>query len=278
MVGENLKGEVKWTDHGMVLADPSHGSDAGVIRTQDGVFHLIYEDWRPLNARKHSWDSPLAGHAGSRDGIVGFKPHEFPFPIDHRTKPTGKFGEYEHSSRSYPLKYEIHEGEQDAYGDYSAIQIGKRFYLFCDYDPHGEPMRVGCFVSDSIYKPFQWSSDIGMGFHPDPTIGFANGEFYLIVQRAQEDFVSPGPWVDTVTARAGVDQDGDGKIDQWTEWEEVRESYQQKKGFARVIETKPASLDLSRLPEGKGIQFEFRTQTGDSEFRPVLDSVALQFD
>ncbi|MDF1659951.1 MAG: hypothetical protein P1U58_20215, partial [Verrucomicrobiales bacterium] len=277
MVGENLDGEIKWTDHGMVLADPSHGSDAGVIRTQDGVFHLIYEDWRPLNARTHSWDSPLAGHADSRDGIVGFAPHEFPFPIDHRTKPTGTFSEYEHSSRSYPLTYEIHEGEQDAYGDYTAIQVGERFYLFCDYDPHGDPMRVGCFVSNSIYRPFEWSGDIGMGFHPDPTIGFAEGKFYLIVQRAQEDFVSTGPWVDTVKARAGVDGDGDGEIDEWTDWKEVRENYRQKKGFARVIETIPASLDLSNLPMGKGFQFEIQTEASNPDHRPALDRVEMTF-
>ena len=278
LIGENLNGELKWTDHGKVLSDPSHGSDAGVIRTQDGVFHLIYEDWRPLNARQHSWDSPLAGHSDSRDGKVGFRPHEFPFPIDLRTKPTGEFGEYEHSSRSYALKYEIHEGEQDAYGDYTAIQVGDRFYLFCDYDPHGEPMRVGCFYGDSIYEPFSWSGDIGMGFHPDPTIGFANGQFYLIVQRAKEDFVSPGPWNGRVTARAGVDVDGDAKVDQWTEWQEVSESYRRKKGFARVIETDPAQLDLSVLQAGKGFQFEFKTTQEEGKPSASLDSVTLHFD
>ena len=41
---------------GRVLADPSHGSDAGVIRDEDG-FHLIYEDCDPINARQNSWDS-----------------------------------------------------------------------------------------------------------------------------------------------------------------------------------------------------------------------------
>ena len=38
-------------DYGMVLKDPSHGSDCAVFRDEDGVFHIIYEDWSPLNAR-----------------------------------------------------------------------------------------------------------------------------------------------------------------------------------------------------------------------------------
>jgi len=44
------------------------------IRTQDGSFHLIYEDWSPINAKQHSWDSPPAGHADSQNGIDGFEP------------------------------------------------------------------------------------------------------------------------------------------------------------------------------------------------------------
>ncbi|MEZ6046981.1 MAG: hypothetical protein R3C11_15650 [Planctomycetaceae bacterium] len=75
---------------GMVFNDPSHGSDSGVIRDEDGSFHIFYEDWSPLNARTHSWDSPLAGHTESPDGIHGFTPHEYPYPIDVRAKPTGK--------------------------------------------------------------------------------------------------------------------------------------------------------------------------------------------
>lgn len=34
--------------------------------------HLIYEDESPINAGKHSWDSPLAGHATSPNGIHDF--------------------------------------------------------------------------------------------------------------------------------------------------------------------------------------------------------------
>lgn len=31
------------------------------------------------------------------------------------------------------------------------------------------------------------------------------------------DYVSPGPWVETVEARVGVDTDNDEKIDKWTD-------------------------------------------------------------
>ena len=79
---------------GMAFADPSHGSDCSFIRDLDGKFHVIYEDWSPINASKHSWDSPLAGHAVSADGIGNF---EIVAPaVDERTKPTGKFSEYPH--------------------------------------------------------------------------------------------------------------------------------------------------------------------------------------
>lgn len=278
VIAEDIKAG-KLQDLGKVLADPSHGSDAGVIRTGDGVFHLFYEDWRPINARKHSWDSPLAGHADSPDGIHGFEPGEHPAPIDKRTQPTGKFATYPHPASKKPYPYEIHEGPQDAFGDYTAIGVGKRFYLFCDYDPHDAPMRVGYWSSDSITAPFQWGGDIGSGFHPDPTIGFAEGKFYLIVQRAKQDYVSPGPWVESVEARVGVDTNGDGQIDQWTDWRVVQEKYQQKKGFARLVETTPAAINLSELPAGLGFRFEVRLEDRtENKSKPILDQVHFAFE
>lgn len=278
IVIENLGDKPTWRDVGKVLDDPTHGSDAGVIRTTDGVFHLIYEDWSPIDAKSNSWDSPLAGHSDSDDGIHGFEPHEHPAPIDRRTTPTGKTGTYKHSSSTDPLEYEIHQPAQNAYGDYTLIQVGERFYMFCDYDPHDEKMRVGRWTSESINTPFTWCGDIGMGFHPDPTIGFAEGKFYLIVQRAKEDFVSSGPWVDGVMARAGVDKDGDGKIDQWTTWTKVKEQYRRRPGFSRVIETVPASLDLTSLPAGLGFQFQFKTKSvASSGVKPILDRVVVSF-
>ena len=59
-------------------------------------FHMIYEDWSPINARENGWDSPLAGRVSSPDGIRGFKYGEHPPAVDHRTRPTGKTGTFTH--------------------------------------------------------------------------------------------------------------------------------------------------------------------------------------
>ena len=66
-------------------------------------------------------------------------------------------------------------------------------------------MSVGWFTSGSIDEPFQWCSNVGEG-HPDPDIMFAQGKFYLATQQ-NLDFVSPGPWVEDVEVRVGVDID-----------------------------------------------------------------------
>ncbi|MEM7811187.1 MAG: hypothetical protein AAF532_06905 [Planctomycetota bacterium] len=260
---------------GMVFADPSHGSDCGVIRDDaDGRFHMIYENWDPIDARKNAWDSPLAGHSVSPDGVT---PFEILAPaIDHRTNPTGKTGEYVHGQGVHRAvkKYEIHEPEQNAYGDWAIIKIGTLYYLFCDYEPAGGEIRVGRFVGESIDGPFTFDGELGEG-HPDPAIGFAEGQFYLIRQRAETDFVSPGPWVGRVEARAGVDLDGDGKIDEWTAWQEVRETYAQKQGYVKVIEAAPARLDLSALPAGKGIAFAYRTA---ADTPVAMDRIEVVFD
>lgn len=244
---------------GEVFADPSHGSDAGVLRADDGSFHLFYEDWSPIHAPNHEWDSPLAGHTRSPDGINGFTPHESPPPIDERTVPLPEFGTYDHPSGD-SLLYHKHRGPQDAYGDFTLIQVGGHYYLFCDYNPHDGPMRVGLWTSDSLGTSFVWGGEIGSGFHPDPTIGFAEGMFYLFVQRAEHDYVSSGPWTDRVEARAGVDVDGNGTVDQWSSWSVVEETYSRNPDFARIVERTPATLDLSALPPGYGFQFELRIQ------------------
>jgi hypothetical protein len=54
---------------------------------------------------------------------------------------------------------------------------------------------------------------------------FADGKFYLITQTAT-DFVSDGPWVGMAKLRAGVDKDGDGKIDQWSKWQMLKKPIQ----------------------------------------------------
>ncbi|MGD7651874.1 MAG: hypothetical protein ACQCXQ_01580 [Verrucomicrobiales bacterium] len=293
-------------DMGLAFKDPSHGSDCAVIRDLDGKFHMILEDWSPIDASTHAWDSPLAMHAVSADGIRDFK--ILPPPVDERTNPTGKFAEYFHphwhqtDPENYPGKrvpvdipqhrmkagdiraaarYEIHEPEQDAYGDWAAISIGGQYYLFCDFDPstaHGDKnaMSVAWFTSSDINKPFEFCDHVGKG-HPDPDIMFAEGRFYLLTQTPQ-DYVSPGPWVDGVELRVGVDADNDGAVDQWTDWQSVKESYEAVPGFAKQVAKMPAALDLSGLPAAYGFQFEVRlTDATANKAKPILDKITLSF-
>lgn len=267
---------------GLAVDDPSHGSDAGFIRDRMGNMHVIIEDWTPIDASKRSWDSPLAGHAVSPNGIDGF---EFREPaVDNRTRPTGKTATYKHphwakedpeNYTSNVAEYEVHEPEQEAYGDWSAISIGGQYYLFGDYDPAGgHQMSVGWFTSPSINEPFTWCDKIGRG-HPDPDIAFAEGRFYLATQQ-KTDYVSPGPWVETIQVRVGVDTDNDGTVDRRTEWAELEESYDYLPGFAKQIARTPAQLDLSDLPAGYGFQVELRlTDSTDNKSKPIVDRVTL---
>ena len=300
-IDDDLTDGVPGENKGMAFKDPSHGSDCAFIRDLKGNFHVIYEDWSPIDASRHSWDSPLAGHAMSSDGTGNFK--ILPPAVDVRTKPTGQFTEHLHphwykdDPRNYPgkvyngekpyhgiqpgqkaafAKYEIHEPEQDAFGDWASICIGGQYYLFADYHPAKSGIRVGWFTSSSLDKPFTFCGEIGKG-HPDPDIMFAEGKFYLATQMST-DYVSPGPWVETVEARVGVDTDKDEKIDQWTDWTEVTESYDYIKGFSKQIVKTPATMDLSDLPEGYSFQFEARiSDSTENESKPQLDKVSLTF-
>ena len=291
---------------GIAFKDPSDGSDCAIIRDLSGKFHLILEDWSPINASTHAWDSPLAMHAISDDGIGNFK--ILPPPVDFRTKATGKFKEYFHphwhredpknfpgklvaedipqhrikkGDKRAPAKYEVHEPEQDAFGDWAAINIGGQHYLFCDYDPatgHGKKgMSVAWMTAPSIDGPFAFCGNLGSG-HPDPDVMFAEGKFFLATQM-KTDYVSDGPWVESVQARVGVDVDNDGSIDQWTDWQAVKEKYDYIKGFAKQVAKTPASLDLSGLPKGHGFQFELKlTDTTENKSKPILDKVTLSFE
>lgn len=304
-IDENLTDGIPGKNMGMAFNDPTHGSDCAVIRDLEGNFHLIVEDWSPIDASTHAWDSPLAVHSVSPDGINDFE--ILNPPVDERTQPTGKTAEYAHphwhaeAPDRFPGKtatvdvpqhrikagdtrafaeYEIHEPEQNAYGDWAAISIGGQYYLFCDFDPAGghgrESMSVAWFTSSDINKPFTFCGNIGRG-HPDPDIVFAEGRFYLITQM-NTDYVSSGPWVDTVEVRMGVDTTNDGAIDRWSDWQLVTEQYDYMEGFAKQIERIPAQLDLSGLPEGYGFQFEVRiTNSTDNEVKPILDKVAVMF-
>lgn len=281
-VDEDLTDGLPGKNMGIAFKDPSHGSDAGFIRDLEGKMHVIYEDWSPINASKRSWDSPLAGHAVSETGTGDFE--ILPPAVDHRTNPTGEIATYKHPHwlqhpdfDSNLGEYEVHDPEQQAYGDWAVICIGGQYYLFGDYDPAGShKMSVGWFTTDSLDQEFEWCGNIGEG-HPDPDICFAEGQFYLATQQ-KSDFVSPGPWVETVEARAGVDTDNDGEIDQWTEWQQVKESYDYLDGFSKQIGKTPASLDLSSLDEGYGFQFELKlTDSTDNDSLPILEKVEMHF-
>ncbi len=280
-MGENI---------GMVFQDPSHGSDCAILRDRDGWFHLIYEDWTPINAREHAWDSPLAGHALSRNGIDNFQ--ILSPAVDYRTTPTGEVGTHGHPHWDDRLaEYQVHRPVQDAFGDWCAIKVGEQYYLFGDYDSaeHSQGagntkkyarahMSIARFTSDSMDKPFKFVGDFGQTGHPDPDIGFAEGQFYLFKQSGETDFISPGPWVDGVEVRVGVDIHADREIDQWTDWTAVKETYDHTPGFVRIIQRIPARLDLSELCSGYGFKFEFRLRSQpDTKVMPVMDQVVWSF-
>ena len=286
-IDEDLTDGKPGEDVGLVFKSPFHGSDCAVIRDLDGKFHLISENWDPIDASKHAWDSPLASHAISTDGKGNFT---LVAPaVDQRTKPTGKKAIFRHphwtkeDPENFPsnvAEYEIHEPEQNAFGDWAAISIGGQYYLFGDIEPVGakgqRDMKIARFTSSDINKPFTLCGSVGNG-HPDPDICFAEGRFYLINQ-TKNDFISPGPWVEKVEARVGVDTDKDGKIDEWTPWQEVQEKYDYIPGFSKQVARIPAALDLSKLPAGYGFQIELKTtDTTENESKPILEKVALSF-
>ncbi|MBT3193793.1 MAG: hypothetical protein HN341_14695, partial [Verrucomicrobia bacterium] len=288
-------------DMGRVFKDPSDGSDCAIIRDLDGKFHVIYEDWSPIDASKHSWDSPLAGHAVSKNGKGNFK--ILPPAVDERTKPTGKFAEYAHphwnkeDPKNFPGKkasvdvpkhkvkagdtrafgrYEIHEPEQNAFGDWGAIAVGGQYYLVSDYHPAHGNICIGLFTSPGLDQKFEFIGELGGG-HPDPDIGFAEGKFYLINQTSK-DFVSPGPWVEKVDVRVGVDTTNDGVADTWSDWQEVKEQYDYIQGFSKQVKRIPASMELSGLPAGYGFCFELRLEdTTANKSKPMLDSIEISF-
>ena len=79
--------------------------------------------------------------------------------------------------------------------------------------------------------------------------------------------------------RVGVDTDNNGKIDQWTNWDELKESYDHIQGFSKQIEKKPATLDLTGLPYGFGFQVEVKmTDTTSNQSKPLLQKLALYFN
>jgi hypothetical protein len=287
-IDEDLTDGVPGKNMGLVFKDPTHGSDCGVIRDLDGNFHIIAEDWSPIKASAHAWDSPLAVHAASSDGIHDFK--IVSPPVDERTEPTGEIGTYKHphwvnedptNYKTNIAEYNIHAPKQDAYGDWASISIGGQYYLFADFDPAGghgsKNMSVAWFTSDSIDKQFTFCGNIGQG-HPDPDILYAENQFYLLTQMGT-DYISQGPWVETVKVRVGVDTDNDGDVDVWSKWQKVTEQYDYIDGFAKQIKKIPAQIDVSDLPEGYGFQFEVKMiDTTENESKPILDKISVLFE
>lgn len=305
-IDDDLTDGLPGKNMGMAFKDPSDGSDCAIIRDLDGNFHIIGEDWSPINASTHAWDSPLAIHAVSPDGYNDFE--ILNPPVDERTKPTGKFAEYPHphwhkeAPERFPgkttkvdvtqhkikagetrafAKYEIHEPEQDAYGDWASIAIGGQYYLFADYDQAGkhgnENMSVAWFTSSNINEKFTFCGSIGQG-HPDPDIMFAEGKFYMLTQ-TNFDYVSSGPWVETVEIRVGVDTENDGAIDTWGDWQIVGEQYDYIEGFSKQIKKTAAQINLSSLPEAYGIQIEFKiTNDTGNESKPVINKMVVELE
>jgi len=137
-------------------------------------------------------------------------------------------------------------------------------------------MSVAWFTSSSLGEKFTFCDNIGKG-HPDPDIIFAEGKFYLATQTPQS-FISPGPWVDGVEVRVGIDTTNDGAINQWTDWSTVKETYRSIPGFAKQVAKTPAQLDLSKLPAAFGYQFEVKlSDTTENKSKPILDKITLSF-
>ena len=95
----------------------------------------------------------------------------------------------------------------------------------------------------------------------------------LLATQQQTDYVSPGPWVETVTTRVGVDTSNDGKIDLWTNWIEVKR-LRLHQGILKQIKRVPAALDLSKFPDGYAFQVELKiADSTDNKSKPIIESL-----
>ena len=79
-------------------------------------------------------------------------------------------------------EYEIREPEQDAYGDWAAISVGGRYYLFAAFI-----LRMIKFASLGLHPQASMNHSnsaekLAEGIRID--IGFAEGKFYMITQTA----------------------------------------------------------------------------------------------
>ena len=77
----------------------------------------------------------------------------------------------------------------------------------------------------------------------------------------------------------GVDTDQDGKADQWTDWQEAKESYDYVKGFSKQVKKTPARIDLSGLPGGFGFQAEVKiSDTTENASKPLVESLQIALE
>jgi hypothetical protein len=82
-----------------------------------------------------------------------------------------------------------------------------------------------------------------------------------------------------VESRVGVDTTNNGKIDRWSKWSEMKESYDYIKGFSKQIKKTPAKLNLANLPAGFGFQIEVRVSDVTSNAsKPLIESLDLSFN
>jgi hypothetical protein len=265
----NLASAATRTDHGRVFDAPTPGSDMAIFRNLDGTWHIIREDWAKIKASSHSWDSQVAEHTISPDGITGWNSNIQSPLFDMAGSPTGAGPTNYNHPYMGTISYIPHT-LNDAWGDYEMLRIGDTYYLFADDHPNGKSIGLGYWYSNDINGPFTYGGKIIDNLHPDPTAGFAEGQFFIMTQG--RDLLSSGPWADAVLAQAGVDTDGDGTADVWTDWQIVKETYGRIDGFAKVFSVDPACLDLSSLPDGFGIQFRFQT----SDAAAVMESIHVE--
>lgn len=108
--------------------------------------------------------------------------------MDYRTTPAGIFNEFEHphwdrdDTENYPgrtneknelrtfSRFEVHDPEQDAFGDWAGITVGEQVYLWGDFHPAGSTaqseMKIAWFTSKALGQPFKLCDSIG-SVHPD---------------------------------------------------------------------------------------------------------------
>ena len=298
--------QIAVNDHGVILDKPevtiggetfslAGGSDNCVFRDpSDGQFHIIHENWSRQNAQRFSFDSNIASQAISSDGIEGFvfdegtRPVDMPgnlLPASAGNASNGgnvetrtldgivyHIGAHPNRRHLFRLSDQLH-----AWGDWSMIKVGDTYYLFCDDDSEEEGIGLGYWFGNSLDEPFTYGGRLLDGLHPDPGVGFGEGNFLLMLQQNDNDgiygndLLSHGPWVQGIEAQAGVDIDGDGEIDEWSEWQDITESYFQLEGYSKAFGVEEATLDTSSLPAGFGVAFRMRSASGGV----VFDSVEI---